>query len=85
MKNIGVFLFTEKEFVTDFVRFLHSASVFCSKFLSSAVFSSHLTYDTVGHAEVLLFGNCRCLFFFTGLYRYSLVNSITLHDLNPDI
>lgn len=50
---------------------LHVLSVFCSKFLPSAVFSPHLTYDTVG--EVLLFGTCRCtrlFFFFTGLYRY---------------
>ncbi len=35
-------------------------SVFCGKFPSSAVFSSHLTYDTVGHGKVLLFGTRRC-------------------------
>lgn len=48
---------------------LHVLSVFCSKFLPSAVFSPHLTYDTVG--EVLLFGTCRCTRFFFSLQVYT--------------
>lgn len=56
------------------------AFVFCSKFPSSAEFSSHLSYDTVGHGEVLLFVTCRCTYFYRSIQIW-LLNSITVHNL----
>lgn len=55
---------------------LHVLSVFCSKFLPSAVFSPHLTYDV---GEVLLFGTCRCTRFF---FFFLQVYTDTVAELN---